>query len=63
LLENEPENWSGHTGLLEEDLIEDIIPGPNEDHLVIHCGQPGMNSYVRELLLDLGHSTDNVFQY
>ena len=63
VVESPSENWNGHTGLLNEDLIEDLIPNPSDGHLVMHCGQPGMNEFVRELLLDLGHSENNVFQY
>lgn len=63
VLEHPGEGWTGHTGMLNDDLLEDIIPEPSHSHLVMHCGQPGMNIYVRELLLELGHGEDNVFQY
>jgi NAD(P)H-flavin reductase len=38
IVENASENWQGATGLLTDDFVEDNIPSPSPNHLVMHCG-------------------------
>lgn len=63
MVEQASDNWKGHIGLLNEDLVEDLIPSPSDYHLVTHCGQPGMNEFVRGMLLELGHNENNILQH
>ena len=50
-------------GIINQHMIKKTLFKPSSKHLVMHVGQPDMNSYVRELLInDMGYDEDNVFE-
>lgn len=63
IVEDHQDIWDGIEGIVTKSLIREKLPSPHADHLIMYCGQPEMNKYVREILLQIGHSEGNIFQY
>ncbi|KAK7892043.1 hypothetical protein WMY93_024006 [Mugilogobius chulae] len=63
-LDKPPQDWSYSSGFVTADMIQDHLPAPSSDVLVVLCGPPPMIQYACLPNLDkLGHKADNIFAY
>ncbi|XP_072290981.1 NADH-cytochrome b5 reductase 2 [Eucyclogobius newberryi] len=63
-LDKPPQVWSYSSGFVTVDMIQDHLPAPSTDVLVVLCGPPPMIQCACLPNLDkLGHKTDNIFAY
>ncbi|XP_029455967.1 NADH-cytochrome b5 reductase 3 isoform X1 [Rhinatrema bivittatum] len=63
-LDQAPENWDYSQGFVNEDLIRDHMPSPQDDTLILMCGPPPMIQYAINPSLDkLGYSEHMRFAY
>ena len=50
-------------GQVSRTMLEEVLFEPADDNLVMHVGQPEMNTHVRELLIgEMGYGEENVYQ-
>lgn len=59
----EGEEWEGHVGYLNKDVLEKHVSKPNPEHGILFCGPPPMNEFVSKTLAELGHSAENIIKY
>jgi len=63
-LDKAPEDWAFSEGFVNEDMIRDHLPAPDDDTLIVMCGPPPMIQYACIPNLDkLGYSEANRFAY
>ncbi|XP_025050150.1 NADH-cytochrome b5 reductase 3 isoform X2 [Alligator sinensis] len=63
-LDRAPENWEYSQGYVNQDMIRDHMPPPQDDVLILMCGPPPMIQYACTPNLDkLGYIKDMVFSY
>ncbi|XP_029992593.1 NADH-cytochrome b5 reductase 2 [Sphaeramia orbicularis] len=63
-LDRPPQDWSYSSGFINHEMIEEHLPPPSNDVLVVLCGPPPMIQYACLPNLDkLGYKTDNIFAY
>ncbi|XP_019399920.1 PREDICTED: NADH-cytochrome b5 reductase 3 [Crocodylus porosus] len=63
-LDRAPENWAYSQGYVNQDMIRDHMPPPQDDVLILLCGPPPMIQYACTPNLDkLGYIKDMVFSY
>jgi ferredoxin-NADP reductase len=51
-----PEDWSGHRGRIDRDLLASAVPSPSAEPLVYICGPTSLVEAVAETLVGLGHA-------
>ena len=57
----EADNFKGHVGLIDEELLRNRIFGPSDDHFIWICGTGDMNDAIRKNLESIGHNPENIF--
>ncbi|XP_060932244.1 NADH-cytochrome b5 reductase 2 [Limanda limanda] len=63
-LDKPPQDWSYSSGFVSQDMIQEHLPAPSSDSLIVLCGPPPMIQYACLPNLDkLGHKTENIFSY
>ena len=56
-----PAVWSGYTGFVNQTMLQETLPTPGQETLVLLCGPPPMVRPVRNLLVqNLGYSSDRL---
>jgi cytochrome-b5 reductase len=76
LLDKPPANWKGGSGYVTAAMLKETMPTPNEKHLVLVCGPPGMMEAVsggkakdftqgelKGVLRQLGYNASEVFKF
>ena len=61
VLERPPAGWSMGEGYVSSKMLEQHLPAPAEDVLILRCGPPAMNKAVEGLLDTGGYSKDTQF--
>ena len=51
-LDNPPSGWKGSKGFITQEMIEEHLPAPGSDSVVIMCGPPPMIQYACKANLD-----------
>uniref|UniRef100_A0A8D0LAY9 NADH-cytochrome b5 reductase n=1 Tax=Sphenodon punctatus TaxID=8508 RepID=A0A8D0LAY9_SPHPU len=63
-LDRAPENWEYSKGFVNQDMIKEHMPPPQDDVLILMCGPPPMIQYACIPNLEkLGYTTDMRFAY
>ncbi|XP_064022859.1 NADH-cytochrome b5 reductase 3 isoform X2 [Pogoniulus pusillus] len=63
-LDRAPENWDYSQGFVNQDMIRDHLPPPQDDVLILMCGPPPMIQYACIPNLDkLGYAKDMRFSF
>lgn len=76
-LDNPPnENWSGYSGYITKDMIQEFLPPPSDDNLIMVCGPPPMMFHIsgnkakdksqgelEGLLRDMNYTSSMVFKF
>lgn len=75
-LDKSPENWTGHTGYVNAEVVKANLPGPEqEDSVIFVCGPPLMvksiagartmksQGELEGVLKELGYDQKNVFKF
>jgi ferredoxin-NADP reductase len=55
-----PEDWSGHRGRIDRDLLAGTVPPPSANPLVYICGPTALVEAVAETLVALGHAPGRI---
>ena len=76
VLSNAPENWTGYSGYISKEMVEELLPPPSDDNLICVCGPPPMMYHVsgdkakdksqgelQGLLKDLKYTSKQVFKF
>ena len=76
VLDKAPENWKGHTGYVNAELVKSTLPGAKEeDSIIFVCGPPPMvksiagartmksQGELEGVLKELGYDQKNVFKF
>ena len=54
-LDEAPEDWNGHVGHIDDNLLKQHLPEPADDTLIFLCGPPMMEFQLRKAILALGY--------
>ncbi|KAJ0410112.1 hypothetical protein ATCC90586_001597 [Pythium insidiosum] len=46
VLSNPSEAWTGLKGHISKDMVQELLPGPSDDHLICVCGPPPMMYHI-----------------
>ena len=58
------DNWQGGIGFVSETMMQEHLPAPNSDTIVMLCGPPVMNKAMKSLLCDnVGFDNSRVVQF
>lgn len=63
IAESERDNWPGHVGYINEQMIMDNMPKPGPECLIVLCGPPGMIRATVALLNKLGYTSEMIYSY
>lgn len=63
VLNTPPSNWSGGSGFVTKDMIQQHLPAPAADVMVLSCGPKAMCDAMKSYLDQLGHTEQNQFQF
>jgi ferredoxin-NADP reductase len=55
-----PEDWKGHRGRIDQEVLETVAWRPAERPLVYVCGPSGFVEAVAESLVDMGHGAGRI---
>ncbi|CAI7771819.1 unnamed protein product [Closterium sp. NIES-53] len=58
-----PEGWSGGVGFVTPAMIQQHIPAPAPDVMVLRCGPKPMNQAMAAALEELGYLSDSLFKF
>eukprot|EP00878_Enallax_costatus_P004942 GHUV01005198.1.p1 GENE.GHUV01005198.1~~GHUV01005198.1.p1 ORF type:complete len:307 (+),score=67.97 GHUV01005198.1:76-921(+) len=63
VLNTPPENWTGGSGFISKDMIQQRLAPPAADVMVLSCGPKPMCDAMKGYLDDLGYTEDSQFQF
>ncbi|CAI5474454.1 unnamed protein product [Closterium sp. Yama58-4] len=63
VLNEPPEGWTGGVGFVTPAMIQQHIPAPAPDVMVLRCGPKPMNQAIAAALEELGYSSDSLFKF
>ncbi|CAI7881780.1 unnamed protein product [Closterium sp. NIES-54] len=63
VLNQPPEGWSGGVGFVTPAMIQQHIPAPAPDVMVLRCGPKPMNQAMAAALEELGYLSDSLFKF
>jgi len=55
--------WKYGTGFVTKEMIQQHLPAPGEDTIILYCGPPLMNQLIRDSLKELGYSNDMMYKF
>ncbi len=50
-----PDKWPGRVGHIDEAMMRETLPSPDDDTMVFLCGPPMMEFQLRKTLLAIGY--------
>ena len=63
-LDEPSDNWNGFIGFIDSEMINNTMPAPSDDTLILLCGPPKMISEaVRPSLEKLNYSKESIFTF
>lgn len=63
-LDRAPDDWEYSQGFINEDMVQEHLPPPNDDTLILMCGPPPMIQFACNPNLDkVGHSNSRKFTF
>ncbi|KAM3587368.1 uncharacterized protein V6R79_003369 [Siganus canaliculatus] len=63
-LDKAPQDWEYSQGFISEDMVQDHLPPPSDDTLILMCGPPPMIQFACNPNLDkVGHSSSRRFTF
>jgi cytochrome-b5 reductase len=63
VLNTPPTNWSGGEGFISKAMIQQHLPAPAADVMVLSCGPKPMVDAMKGYFDELGHAEENQFQF
>lgn len=60
---DESANWNMGVGFVTKHMIQDHMPEPSKDTLILVCGPPVFTEMIKSDLIDLGYSDDMIFVF
>jgi len=64
VLRNPPNDWEdGLSGELTQEMLKERLFEPSDDNFILTCGPPEVNQLAKDLLIEVGHKEDNLFQF
>lgn len=61
IIDTAPPEWKGFTGYITKEILEKVLPKPNDSQFLWSSGPQPMEKIVKEYLLDLGYSMERSF--
>ena len=55
-----PEDWEGHRGRIDEQLLADVVWAPDQDPLIYSCGPTALVENVANTLVKAGHDPTRI---
>lgn len=59
----EKDNWKQGVGFITKAMVENTLPQPSEETLILYCGPPLFEKLVKTHLTDLGYSESMMFKF
>lgn len=63
VLNDPPGGWTGGTGFVTQDILEERFGKAQSDTLALMCGPPPMNKAMKTILANLGYTDSHVFKF
>lgn len=63
VLNNPPTGWTGGTGFVTKEILDQEFGPPQDDSFVLMCGPPPMNKAMKSILGAMGYKDDQVFKF
>lgn len=63
VLEAPPEGWKMGKGRVSKEIVDEHLPLPNEEVMILRCGPPPMNRAVEGLLDKAGYTKEMQFEF
>lgn len=63
VLNDPPANWSGGTGFVSKEIIQERFGDVNNGTLALMCGPPPMNKAMRAALTQVGYTEEQIFKF
>ncbi|KIZ01915.1 hypothetical protein MNEG_6047 [Monoraphidium neglectum] len=63
VLNKAPEGWQGGVGFISKDTLQQRLPPPADDVMVLRCGPKPMNDAMKGYLDALGYAEDAQFEF
>lgn len=63
VLNSPPDNWNGGAGFITKDMIQQHLPAPTADVMVLSCGPKAMCDAMKGYLDQLGYAENSQFQF
>lgn len=55
--------WKYGTGFVTQSMIQQNLPKPSEDTIILYCGPPPFEDMMKKHLSELGYTDDMVFKF
>eukprot|EP01087_Luapelamoeba_hula_P017821 TRINITY_DN564_c0_g1_i1.p1 TRINITY_DN564_c0_g1~~TRINITY_DN564_c0_g1_i1.p1 ORF type:complete len:308 (+),score=66.08 TRINITY_DN564_c0_g1_i1:129-1052(+) len=62
-LDKPPEGWAYGSGFINPAMIQEHLPGPDDEHLVVMCGPSRMNEFMMGNLQKMGYKENHYFTF
>jgi cytochrome-b5 reductase len=63
VLNKAPEGWTGGVGFVTAEMIQQHLPAPADDVMVLRCGPAPMNDAMAGHLNSIGYSPESLFVF
>jgi len=63
VLNNPPTGWKGGEGFVSRQMIEEHLPRPSADNLIMMCGPPAMNAAMQAHCQKIGYPKEQVIEF
>ncbi|GAX80681.1 hypothetical protein CEUSTIGMA_g8116.t1 [Chlamydomonas eustigma] len=63
ILDKPPESWTGGSGYITQAVVEQHLPPPSPQTLILRCGPTPMMEAMKKVLTSSGYSEDQQFQF
>jgi cytochrome-b5 reductase len=60
VLDQAPDNWTGHTGYIDEAFLKAHLPSPDDNPLIFLCGPPMMEYKLKQAILAIGYEKSRI---
>ena len=56
-------NWKYGVGFVTKEMIQNNLPAPGPETLIVYCGPPPFEDMMKKHLKELGYTDDMVFKF
>lgn len=59
----ESSNWKQGVGFITKDMIQQNLPAPGEQTIILYCGPPPFEDMMKKHLTELGYTENMMFKF